>query len=109
MHPNVGVLYAGFGIQTSHVSPYIPPESTTRTYSQSPAIMDDPLFCTWCGKGPFVRMETHQNRCAATKQKAAEASEVLQDLKRRGLLTAVGPAWKRQRSDFVEVSHWVFS
>lgn len=68
--------------------------------------MNDPLICTWCDRGPFVRMEAHLNKCAAAQKKIAEADEGFRELKRQGLPLTIEPAWKRQRFDLPEVRHW---
>lgn len=65
--------------------------------------MADTLICTWCGRGPFVRMGTHLNKCSAAKRKGDEADEAFQQLKRQGLPMTVDLAWKRRRFELVEV------
>jgi hypothetical protein len=65
--------------------------------------MADTRICTWCGRGPFVRMETHLNKCAAAKRKGEEADEAFRELKRQGLPIAVDLAWKRRRFELAEV------
>ena len=60
-------------------------------------------MCTWCGRGPFVRMQAHLNKCVAAKQKSRDSAEPFQELRRQGLLPIVEPLWKRPRLDLMEV------
>ena len=77
--------------------------STTCSVCQSSSgAMNNPLICTWCNRGPFVRMETHLNSCKAAQRKIVEANEGFRELKRQGLPMTIELASKRPRFDLPE-------
>ena len=84
-------------------NPLCPACYSTSDHLPDLASINDPLICTWCGRGPFVWMLTHLNKCAVAKQKGDEADSALQELKRQGMLIPAEPAWKQRQLDLVKV------
>jgi len=67
--------------------------------------MDEPWICTWCGRGPFIRMQAHLNKCEAAKRKARETTEAFQEFGGQGWQPTIEPLWKRRRLDVTEVQY----
>ena len=61
--------------------------------------MDEPGMCDCCGRGPFVRMQSHLSRCDVAKRRSRESTTAFRELAGQGWKPTGEPQWKQRRFD----------